>query len=73
YYDNDDYYYRSYGPRCYGYRDGYYYDRDGRPYSYDGRPYYRRWDDCDYYYRRYGSWYGPGYCDRWDYDHGYCY
>ena len=54
-------------------RGGYYSDRYGRPYSYGGRPYYHRWDDCDYYYSRYGYWYGPGYCDRWDYDQEYCY
>ena len=24
------------------------------------------------YYRRYGSYYGPGYCDAYDYQTGYC-
>ena len=64
---------RNYGYRCNGYRSGYYYDRHGRPfYGPDGRPYYRRNGDCDYYYQRYGRWYGESYCDRWEYEHGYC-
>src|SRR5207244_13545562 len=72
YYGYDDGYYRYYGYRCNGYRDGYYYDRYGRPYYYGGRPYYRRNADCDWYYRHYGNWYGDPYCDRYDFESGYC-
>ena len=73
YYGYDDGYYRYYGYRCNGYRDGYYYDRSGRPiYDRDGRPYYRRNADCDYYYHRYGRYYGDPYCDRYEYESGYC-
>ena len=72
YYGYDDGYYRYYGYRCNGYRDGYYYDRYGRPYYYGGRPYYRRNADCDWYYRHYGYWYGDPYCDRYEFESGYC-
>ena len=68
----DDDYYRYYGNGCNGYRDGYYYGPEGRPYSRDGHPYYRRNGDCDDYYRNYGSYYGSPYCDRYDYQTGYC-
>jgi Ni/Co efflux regulator RcnB len=63
----DDGYYSYYGYRCDGYRDGYYYGRDGHRYSE-----YRRNADCDDYYNRNGRYYGPGYCDAYDYRTGYC-
>ena len=67
----DDYYF-SYGYRCNGYRDGYYFDGNGDPIQYYGRPFYRRNADCDSYYKRHGSWYGYSDCSRFQVEKGYC-
>jgi hypothetical protein len=62
-----DDYFVSYGFRCNGYRDGYYYDHGGRRLSS-----YRHNADCDDYYVRHGNWYGVPVCDAYDADTGYC-
>jgi len=67
-----DDYYVSYGFRCNGYRDGYYYGRDGRRWNKDGHDVYRRNADCDDFYARHGSWYGIPVCDAYDFETGYC-
>lgn len=62
-----DEYFVTYGFRCDGYRDGYYYGRDG------GRQgSYRHNADCDDFYVRHGYWYGPQVCDSYDDATGYC-
>ncbi|MDQ1488493.1 MAG: hypothetical protein QOJ23_1007 [Actinomycetota bacterium] len=62
-----DDYFVTYGSRCNGYRDGWYYGRDG------GRSgSYRHNADCDDFYVRHGYWYGVPVCDRYDDAVGYC-
>lgn len=61
-----DDYFQTYGYRCNGYRDGYYYGSGGR----DGS--YRHNADCDDFYVRHGYWYGAPVCDRYDANVGYC-
>ena len=68
---NDDYFV-SYGFRCNGYRDGFYYGPGGRRWSRDGVDVFRRNADCDDYYARYGIWYGVPVCDAYDDATGYC-
>ncbi len=62
-----DEYFVSYGFRCNGYRDGWFYGRDG---SREGG--YRHNADCDDFYARHGYWYGVPVCDRYDDAVGYC-
>jgi hypothetical protein len=62
-----DDYFVTYGSRCDGYRDGWYYGRDG---SRSGS--YRHNADCDDFYVRHGYWYGVPVCDRYDDAVGYC-
>jgi len=62
-----DDYFVSYGFRCNGYRDGWYYNRNG---SRSGS--YRHNADCDDFYVRHGYWYGVPVCDRYDDAVGYC-
>jgi len=67
-----DDYYVSYGFRCNGYRDGYYYGHDGRRWAEGGHDVYRRNADCDDFYARHGFWYGVPVCDAYDAQSGYC-
>ena len=62
-----DDYFMSYGFRCNGYRDGYYFGRDGNRYGN-----YRHNADCDDFYVRHGYWYGVPVCDAYDVESGYC-
>jgi hypothetical protein len=67
-----DDYFVSYGFRCNGYRDGYYYGPGGSRWQNGGHDFYRRNADCDDFYARNGSWYGVPVCDRYDDATGYC-
>jgi hypothetical protein len=67
-----DDYFVTFGFRCNGYRDGYYYDRFDRPYVYNGAPRFHRNADCDDFFYRHGYWYGVPVCDRYDFESGYC-
>ena len=69
-FDND--YFVSYGYRCNGYRDGYYYGPDGHRWQNGGHDYFRRNADCDDFYARNGFWYGVPVCDQYDFESGYC-
>ena len=62
-----DEYFVTYGFRCNGYRDGWYFNRDG---SRSGS--YRHNADCDDFYARHGYWYGIPVCDNYDAAVGYC-
>ena len=67
-----DDYFITYGYRCNGYRDGYYYGPDGDRLEFSGRPFYRRNADCEDYFHRHGSWYGYSDCSRFEVEKGYC-
>jgi hypothetical protein len=67
-----DDYYITYGYRCNGYRDGYYYGADGAPFESYGRPFYRRNADCESFFHRNGYWYGTSDCSRFEVEKGHC-
>ena len=67
-----DDYFVTYGFRCNGYRDGWYYNRDGSRWENGGSAFYRHNADCDDFYARHGYWYGDTACDRYDVENGYC-
>lgn len=68
----DDGYFRSYGYRCNGYRNGYYHGADGAPIQYYGRPFHRRNADCESFFHRHGYWYGTSDCSRFEVEKGHC-
>jgi hypothetical protein len=67
-----DDYFVTYGFRCNGYRDGYYYGPDGDRLEFSGRAFYRRNADCEDYFLRHGVWFGYSDCSRFEVEKGYC-
>jgi hypothetical protein len=65
-------YFLSYGYRCNGYRDGYYYGPDGDRLNFYGKPFHRRNADCESFFSRHGYWYGHSDCSRFEVEKGYC-